>query len=70
MYDAMQQARAKYLAEMPADGRVTIDMGYAIAEGFFRGGADYAKTTKVQAFFDNQGRLVTVFGLLPRGVIP
>ena len=65
MYDAMQQARAKYLVERPPSGIVEFDIGYVVAEGYYKGGVIEGTTSTVRAFFDNQGRLVSVFGLLP-----
>ncbi|MCG8348866.1 MAG: hypothetical protein MI924_13930, partial [Chloroflexales bacterium] len=57
MYDAMQQARAKYLVERPPSGIVEFDIGYVVAEGYYKGGVIEGTTSTVRAFFDNQGRL-------------
>jgi uncharacterized protein YegL len=65
MYDAMQRALKKYLDDRPSNGVVEIDMGYEIAEGFYKGGQQYGTTSTVRAYFDKQGRLTTIFGLLP-----
>ena len=43
---------------------VTFDAGGIVGEGFTKGGDDYVLTSNVQAFFDSNGDMITMFPLL------
>ncbi|MGM7470137.1 hypothetical protein ACS7D5_17460, partial [Proteus mirabilis] len=59
-YDAISQV-LKYAGSNKA---IDIDMGRIVAEGYQSGGRIYGSTSKIRAYFDANGKLITIFGIL------
>ncbi|MBI6284895.1 hypothetical protein JEO95_17325 [Proteus mirabilis] len=43
---------------------IEMNMGHVVAEGYQSGGKVYGMTSNVKAYFDDDGKLVTIFGVL------
>ncbi|MFV9190586.1 hypothetical protein ABQ295_18810, partial [Proteus mirabilis] len=59
-YEVMQQ-----VLKLGGPGKtIEMNMGHVVAEGYQSGGKVYGMTSNVKAYFDDDGKLVTIFGVL------